>query len=64
MWEIISVAAGVIAGLIGVIYGLLKAEIAGVKGEIQRLRERMHTVENLGQAHESLIAVMRKKLDI
>lgn len=64
MWEIITLAGSLIAALIGVIYGLLKAEIAGVKGEITRLRERMHTVENIGQAHESLIAVMRKKLDI
>lgn len=57
MWEIFALVAGVLSTLIGVIYGILMAEIRG-------LRKRVHELSNLTEGHEMLIAVMRKKLDI
>lgn len=57
MWEIFAFVAGLLSTLIGVIYGILMAEI-------RNLRKRSHELSNIVEGHEMLIAVMRKKLDL
>ena len=57
MSEAIAIVAGVLTALIGVIYTALTYEI-------RKLREKTQEHANRIQEHDSLIHIIRKKLDL